>query len=124
VRKINKPSLTVIGSTPSPTDAEPPRALGRAGAAVWRRIVGGYDITDEGGRELLSQICEASDRLDELQETIKRDGAIVMTRAGPKEHPGLKAEVALRSFIVRTIQRLGLNLEPLRPGPGRPSGER
>jgi hypothetical protein len=110
VRKINKPSLTVIDLTPSPTDAEPPRALGRAGTEVWVRIAGNYDITDEGGRELLSQICEASDRLAELQETIKRDGAIT--------------EIAQRSFIVRTLQRLGLNLEPLHPGPGRPSGER
>ena len=75
----------------------------------------------EGGREILAQACAALDRAEELAEAIARDGAIVQTRSGPKEHPGLRAELANRAFVVRSIQRLGLDVEPVRPI-GRPSG--
>jgi hypothetical protein len=30
-------------------------------------------------------------------------------------------ELAARAFVVKTLVRLGLNVEPLRNGPGRPS---
>ena len=36
-------------------------------------------------------------------------------------NPAIKDELALRSFIVRTLQRLGLNLETVKPV-GRPGG--
>jgi hypothetical protein len=36
-----------------------------------------------------------------------------------RDHPALKHEIANRSFVVRTLTRLGLNVEPVR-GPGRP----
>jgi hypothetical protein len=117
-----KPSLTVIGATSPATEIKPPRSLGRAGADLWRRITQNYDIHDEGGRELLAQACAAADRAAELQALIDKDGAVIMTRTGPREHPGMKAELAQRAFITRTLQRLGLNWEPLHSGPGRPSG--
>jgi len=42
-------------------------------------------------------------------------------RTRPKEHPGLKAELAARAFVARTIVKLGLNVEPLHASAGRPS---
>jgi hypothetical protein len=39
--------------------------------------------------------------------------------AGPRDHPLLKHELAARSFVVRTLQRLGLNMEAVKPT-GRP----
>ena len=38
--------------------------------------------------------------------------------------PLLKHELAARAFVVRTLARLGLDLEPVRAGPGRPPGAR
>ena len=49
-----------------------------------------------------------------------RDGAIVRTATGIKAHPAIREELSCRGFIVRTLQKLGLNYEPLRAAPGRP----
>ena len=48
---------------------------------------------------------------------IVRDGEIVRTAAGIRTHPAVKEEIALRSFVARTLQRLGITLEPLRGSP-------
>lgn len=39
-----------------------------------------------------------------------------------KAHPAIREELACRGFVVRTLQKLGLNCEPVRSGPGRPPG--
>jgi len=44
-----------------------------------------------------------------------------MTKSGPREHPALRAELGCRAFVCRNLQRLGLNIETLKPV-GRPSG--
>ena len=84
-----------------------------------------YSIEDAGGIELLCQACQAADRVEALAAQIDHDGEIVRARTGPpRAHPGLKDEIALRSFIVRTIERLGLNFEAVRSSTGRPPGAR
>ena len=60
-----------------------------------------------GGRELLAQACAALDRAEALREHIDRDGEVTRTKAGLKAHPALKDEIAARSFVVRTLHRLG-----------------
>jgi hypothetical protein len=52
-----------------------------------------YAICDAGGIELLLLACEATDRAASLREAIDRDGELISTRSGLKEHPGLKARV-------------------------------
>ena len=59
---------------------------------------------------------------EELAECIRADGLTLRTPSGAKAHPLLKEELSARSFVARTISRLGLNFEPLRSGPGRPAG--
>jgi hypothetical protein len=112
--------LAVVG--PGTTTASPARELGRHGTALWRAVTSEYKVEDAGGIEMLTQACQAADRVEALAEQISRDGEIITTRTGPRSHPGLKDEVALRAFIVRTIKALGLNFEPVRSGPGRPPG--
>ena len=107
---------------PDPTSPQPPRQLGEAGTALWRSIQGEYDIWDPGGSEILMQACECADRLAVLSARIETDGIIVETKTGPKPHPLLRDEVSNRSFLTRTLERLGLNLEAIRPRSGRPSG--
>jgi hypothetical protein len=106
---------------PTATVASPPRKLGRAGAALWQSVMGEYQIEDCGGIELLAQACAALDRVEALAERIDADGEIVHGRQGPRPHPCLRDELAGRSFVVRTLERLGLNLEAIKPI-GRPSG--
>ena len=113
------PDLAIV-NLPS-TAPPPPSNLGPAGVTLWRSIMAEYDISDAGGRALLEQAAAAYDRAERLRVEIDRDGEIVRGSAGMREHPGLRGELATRSFICRTLQRLGINLEAVRMASGRPS---
>jgi hypothetical protein len=99
----------------------PPRPLSKHGATLWESIHAEYRIDDSGGFETLAQACQALDRAEECAAIVARDGAVIDTERGPKEHPLLKMELANRAFVVRTLQKLGLNFEPVRAGPGAPT---
>ena len=53
---------------------------------------------------------------------MNEEGEIVPTPRGVKAHPAIREELSCRGFIVRTLQKLGLNFEPVRAWPGRPPG--
>jgi hypothetical protein len=113
-----KQPLTLVGS--HITDDQPPRPLGEHGMRLWRAVVAEYEISDVAGRELLCLAAQGLDRAEALAAEVAADGMTVRGRAGPKAHPAIKEELAARSFVVRTLGRLGLNFEPLRAGPGHP----
>ena len=117
---MGKPPLTVVGL--DATGSPPPRPLGRHGTALWDAITREYRVDDPAGVEFLTQACAAADRVEALAERIDADGSVIHTKAGPKAHPALRDELAGRAFIVRTLERLGLNYEALRPASGRPPG--
>jgi hypothetical protein len=112
----------VVTSAPDPDAGAMPPELGPHGRSLWTRVMAEYDVADCGGREMLAQACAALDRAEKCRVHIDRDGEIVAVRGIPREHPLLKAELASRAFIIRTLARLGLNFEPVRSGPGRPPG--
>ena len=114
------PRRTVIG--PASTASEPPSILGDPGRRLWTQVMAEYDVSDVAGRQLLLQACAALDRAEGLAADIERDGAVIQTRTGLRDHPALKHELANRAFLTRTICRLGLNFEPLRVNMGRPPG--
>jgi hypothetical protein len=111
----DKPLLTVVDSIA--TGISPPRELGQHGLALRNAVMAEYRIEDRGGIELLAQVCAAQDRVKSLKAAIDRDG----TKNGPKAHPALRDELQIRSFICRTLERLGLNVEVVKPV-DRPSG--
>src|SRR5262245_57575573 len=98
--------LTVIENAPIQ-----PQKLDSTGESLWNRVQNEYRIADVGGLELLFQACQAAVRADELACIIDADGARIVTKTGPKAHPCLRDEIAARSFIVRTLQRLGITDE-------------
>jgi hypothetical protein len=99
-----------------PTDHPlPPRPLGKDGMATWMRIQTEYGVTDSGGIELLFQACAACDRVQSLSEQIAQDGEVIRTKHGVRAHPALRDELANRSFICRTLHRLGLDVEAVKP---------
>ena len=114
-----KPKLTLIA--PAAAGIEPPRPLGRHGSDLWRRVMSEYCIEDAGGIEMLAQACAALDRTEALAARIAEDGEVVYIKGVPKAHPALREELGARSFVCRTLQRLGLNVEAIKP-PGRPGG--
>ncbi len=117
-----KPPLTLVqpDATGVPPGAQPPRPLGHHGRAVWDRVQAEYAITDSGGIELLAQICGAVDRCEAIREQIDANGEAIKSRSGITPHPLLRQETQLRSFIARSLSRLGITTEPLARNPGRP----
>ena len=69
---------------------------------------------------LLTGACQALDRAESCRVAIDRDGELTKTKTGMRDHPITQAELACRAFIARSIQRLGLEFEAVRAGPGRP----
>ena len=108
-----RPPLTVID--PNLSLPAPPRMLGRHGIALWENVQAEYSIEDPGGLELLAQACAGIDRAEALAERINADGEVIVVRGVPKPHPCLREELAARSFVCRVIERLGLNLEAIKP---------
>lgn len=100
---------------------KPPRPLGKHGQALWASVNGEYNISDAGGIELLAQACAALDMAEDLRTQIAKDGPIIRTKGGLKDHPALKHELANRAFVTRCIARLGLDVEAV-GRIGRPSG--
>jgi hypothetical protein len=112
-----KPPLSLVG-TAIPGEIEmfstPIRPLGPHGQRLWSLTQSEYGIADIGGREMLTQACELLDRAEDLREAINRDGAVLYTKAGPKLHPAVREETSLRVAIGKMLERLGLNLEPIK----------
>jgi hypothetical protein len=124
MRKSSKPPLRIVGDLGStlPHGPQPSRPLGEHGQALWRRVLVEYDVSDASGVEILTQACLACDRAEALAECVAVDGVTVRTPQGIKTHPAIREELSCRGFVVRTLQKLGLNFEPVRAGPGRPPG--
>jgi hypothetical protein len=114
-----KPELTVVN--PDSCVVQPPRRLGKYGASLWTRVQSEYGITDVGGVEIWAQACAATDRVEAIAAAISSDGEVIKTRTGLRTHPAIREETALRALIIRTLQKLGVTQELVKP-PGRPGG--
>ena len=116
-----QPPLTVVD--PSSNLPAPPRKLGAHGFDLWSAIMREYCVNDPAGREILAEACAALDRAEALAQRIDADGEVIVVRGTPRTHPALREELSARSFVCRSLQMLGLNLEAVKPI-GRPSGRR
>jgi phage terminase small subunit len=117
-----KPPFTVI-SGPLAAIIEPPATLGPTGAELWRAVLTQYDIIDAGGLAILEDACRERQNATDMAAVIAAEGFMVKTKSGRKEHPLIKHELAARALTARLLQRLGLDLEPVRPSTGRPGGK-
>jgi hypothetical protein len=106
------PRLTLVD--PDLTPIRPPRPLGVHGQRLWDQVMAEYDVSDVAGIEFLVQAAAALDLAEALQERIAEDGPVIRTKTGLRAHPAIREQLAARSFVVRTLQRLGLNWEPTR----------
>jgi hypothetical protein len=118
---MKNPMLTVVDQ-PKPDRLAPPASLGEAGRTFWEDINRDYVIEESAGRQTVLRICQTVDTLVSYDEQIERDGPTIRTANGLKEHPLLKHQLAARSFIVRSLHRLNLDVIPPRTEVGRPSG--
>jgi hypothetical protein len=84
--------------------------LGKRGRALWDRVQTEFGISDVGGIEMLFQACAAADRAEQLAEAVAKHGPLL----GGRINPAVRAELSTRAFIVNTLQKLGLMLEPVK----------
>jgi hypothetical protein len=75
-------------------------------------------------RAVLEQVCGAADRIETIKQAIAADGPVIRSRAGVRAHPALQAELQNRALVIRGLEKLGLNLEPIKPHghPTKPTG--
>jgi hypothetical protein len=82
---------------------------------MWRSILAEYAIDEVAGLEMLCHACAALDTAEACAAQVAADGPVIRTKGGGiREHPALRPELASRSFIVRTLARLGLDAEPIK----------
>jgi hypothetical protein len=110
----------ITGGVPNSNPPAMPAGLGKHGETLWRQVQKEYEVNDVGGREMLFQICAAADMAARLRAKIDDEGVTIKSKGISRENPLIKQELACRSFVVRGLQRLGLNFEPIRSTPGRP----
>ena len=118
-----QPDLKVVPAR-VPAGPEPPAHLGEVAAALWCRVTADYQFDDPASERVLIEACSALDRAERCRRQITTDGEVVRGgRAGMlRAHPLLVSELQSRALACRLLQRLGLDLEPVRAGPGRPAG--
>ena len=103
--------------------SKPPKGLSREAARWWRKLIAEYAIEDEAGYLILQTSLEAFDRMREAQRVLKEDGLVVVDRFGQKKsHPLTTIERDSRAQMMAALKALNLDVQPLRDGPGRPSG--
>ena len=102
---------------------KPPKTLSREAAALWRRLISEYGITDEGGLLLLGTAMEAFTRMREAQAALAKDGLVIRDSFGQiKAHPICVVERDSRAQMLAALKALNLDLEPINPRVGRPGG--
>ena len=107
----------------APRQPKPPKTLSREAKAWWRKLITEYQIEDEAGYLLLMTGLESFDRMRQAQAALAEDGLTVTDRFGQaKAHPLCVVERDSRSQMLASLKMLNLDVEPLRGGPGRPSG--
>jgi P27 family predicted phage terminase small subunit len=114
------PALKIVTKA-SRTVNNPTRNLGKHGLNLWQRVTSEYNVSDVSGREILTLACQALDRAESCRAIIDEEGEVITMRSGGvRDHPALRHEIQNRQFVVKALVRLGLDVEPLRAGPGRP----
>jgi hypothetical protein len=113
-----KPPLTLV--SPPATGKASRRKPRQTGADLIKTIVDDFEL-EAGGVALLNGTACALDRLNDVSDQINKDGVMMKWGRGVRPHPLLKLELSLHTLIGRSLQRLGVGLEPVQ-GMGRPSG--
>lgn len=85
----------------------PPRGTGPNGAALWRDVLGEYEL-EEHELALLREAVRTVDQLDALHEISSREGLVVDGPHGSKAHPALTEARQLRIALARVVAALRL----------------
>ena len=91
---------------------KPPKGLGAAGKAEWRRVAGeigpsGRNVLTEAGVGLLEDLARLVDDAEEFRRVWKAEGHTVQGKGREFAHPMIAAEREARAGILRLRRELG-----------------
>lgn len=66
----------------------PPKGLGSSGRALWRAVLGDFEL-DEHETSILRQACRLADLCDVLQATVDAEGVMSESSQGSRVHPAV-----------------------------------
>jgi hypothetical protein len=116
-------TVSLLAHRPHLTTPKPPDGLGPDGKRLWLELQSSYGIVDAGGLLLLETAAKSYDDWIGARAILTEEGLTVPSPAGRKAHPAVRlVEVAHRNMMA-ALRQLHLDVEPLRAGPGRPSGK-
>ncbi len=97
-----------------------PSGLSTEAGQWWASIVRDYAL-EPSALLILENALSSFDTMRAAQALIKKDGLVSVDRFGQaKAHPATLIERDSKATMLRHLQQLGLDLEPLHAGPGRP----
>ena len=99
-----------------------PKQLSAEAKGWWRKILECWDL-DDAALLILESGLEALDRMRQAQVILAKEGITIEDRFGQaKQHPATLVERDAKATLLRHVKALGIDLEPLHDGPGRPAG--
>ncbi len=88
--------------------------------AFWKKIVSSW-VLEDSALMMLQQACEALTHVREAEAVIRKEGMTIKDRFKQvRPHPCIAVIRDCRVLLLRYLKTLGLDLEPLQDGPGRP----
>jgi hypothetical protein len=120
--KTTKLNLALIGPSPEPQGLPVPAGLGEIGGELWREVTAMYAFDDPASLEMLRQACFATQRAERCAASVNEHGEMIRVGKTLRANPLLRDELGFRALAARLLSKLGLDLEPVRVGPGRPPG--
>ena len=86
---------------------KPPAGLKASGLALWSSVADDYEL-EEHERALLAQAARTVDLLDDLDEVVRREGAMTTGPQGLVAHPAAKESRAQGITLARLLAALRL----------------
>ena len=83
----------------------PPAGLQKSGRALWRAVLGEYEL-DEHERTILREACRTADSLDALQALLDAEGLMSESSQGTRVHPALVEVRQQRVTFARLLTAL------------------
>ena len=102
---------------------KPPTKLPASARKLWRSLQSEYSIVDAGGLAILEAACRAFARASEAEAVLNAEGLTMRDAKGnEKARPEVAIERDARAQYLSALKLLSLDVEPLKPGIGRPGG--
>ena len=99
-----------------------PKHLLTEGHLFFTQMVDEYEVRDCAGLALVTRAAECLDRMAAARQAFATDGEIVKNQYGMSVlNPACKLEKEARDGFLAAVRMLNLDIEPPRPGPGRPA---